>query len=164
MAAWRQSCCNPFNKVRHTVREKSQLRAVTKMCKKVPSILQGEKIWHTCRKQVSDMSEHAEPDQYNSRPFTDEQSSPYDHDYPKIELSHNLLWQTHPLNQSLLHSSGTIPLLPQNHEQWSKNTWELLRNSRKLHSKKYEKSKLQTVLKMMEMVGNEMKMMRQFQS
>ena len=58
------------------------------MCKKVPSILPGEKICHTCRKQVSDMSEHAEPDLSNSRSFIDEQSSPYDHDYPKIELSH----------------------------------------------------------------------------
>ena len=68
MAEWRQSCCNPFNKVHHTVRKKSQLRAVTKqMCKKVPSMLPGEKI---CRKQVSGMSEPTESEKSQSRSFT----------------------------------------------------------------------------------------------
>ncbi len=87
MAEWIQSCCNPFNKVHHTVRKKSQLRAVTKqMCKKVPSILPGEKICHTCRKQVSAMSEPTEPEQSHSRPFIDEQPSP-DQEYPEVEVS-----------------------------------------------------------------------------
>ena len=158
MAEWRQSCCNPFNKVRHTVREKSQLRAVTKkMCKKVPSILPGEKICHTCRKQVSDISEHAEPDQSNSRSFIDEQSSPYDHDYPKIELSHESTMtdsfsesESSPVKQyhsTLATESRTMV------NKYLRIAGETPITKRKLQSKKYKKSKLQTVLKMMEMVG-----------
>ena len=85
MAEWRQSCCNPFNKVHHTVRKKSQLRVVTKkMCKKVPSILPGEKICHTCRKQVSAVSEPTEQEQSQSRPFIVEQPSPSDQEYAEI--------------------------------------------------------------------------------
>ena len=39
---WRNSCCNPFNKVKHSVRDKSQLRTVSKsICEKFPSILPG---------------------------------------------------------------------------------------------------------------------------
>ncbi len=54
MAEWKISCCNPFNKYKHSVRDKRRLRNVTSgMCEKFPSRLQGDKICDACRKQVS---------------------------------------------------------------------------------------------------------------
>ena len=102
MAEWRQSCCNPFNKVHHTVRKKTQLRAVTKqMCKKVPSMLLGEKICHTCRKQMSGMSEFTEPEESQSRPFRDEQPSPHDdQEYLDVDPSQELPTMTDSSSES----------------------------------------------------------------
>ncbi len=55
---WRNSCCNPFNKLKHSVRDKTQLRTVTKrICEKFPSILPGDKICDSCRKKVSTVNE-----------------------------------------------------------------------------------------------------------
>ena len=55
---WRNLCCNPFNKPNHFIRKKNQLRVVTKrICEKVPSILPGEKICDSCRKQLAAESE-----------------------------------------------------------------------------------------------------------
>jgi len=47
-----------FNKPNHFIRKKNQLRVVIKrICEKVPSILPGEKICDSCRKQLSAESE-----------------------------------------------------------------------------------------------------------
>ena len=103
------------------------------------------------------MSEHAEPDLSNSRSFIDEQSSPYDHDYPKIELSHESTMtdsfsesESSPVKQyhsTLATESRTMV------NKYLRIAGETPITKRKLQSKKYKKSKLQTVLKMMEMVG-----------
>ena len=55
---WQNICCNPFNKPNHFITKKNQLRVVTKrICEKVPSILPGEKICDSCRKQLAAESE-----------------------------------------------------------------------------------------------------------
>ena len=158
MAEWRQSCCNPFNKVHHTVRKKSLLRAVTKqMCNKVPSMLPGEKICHTCRKKVSAMSTPTEPEQSQSRPLIDEQPSPHDHEYPEIEVSQE------PTMTDSSSESDSSPI-KQYHanlatesrtrvNQYLRVVGETPITKRKLQSKKYKKSKLHTIVKMMEKAG-----------
>ena len=71
---WRNLCCNPFNRPHHLIRKKSQLRIVTKrMCEKVPSILPGEKICDSCRKELAAKSEQQSlpQEQSDSSPESD---------------------------------------------------------------------------------------------
>ena len=168
MAEWRQSCCNPFNKVHHTVRKKSQLRAVTKqMCKKVPSMLPGEKICHTCRKQVSGMSEPTESEKSQSRSFIEEQPSPYNQEYPEIELGQEPT-MTDSSSDSDSSSSSDSSLIKQylttesrtRVNDYLKVAGETPITKRKLQSKKYKKRKFHTIVKMMERVGIDEKPMQ----
>ena len=55
---WKNSCCNPLINVKHSVRDNSWLRTVTKsICQKSVLILPGEKICDLCGKKLSTMSE-----------------------------------------------------------------------------------------------------------
>ena len=127
---WRNLCCNPFNKPHHIIRNKSQLRVVTKaMCEKFPSILRGEKICDACRKQLAKVSTPRKqvsppPEQSDISPESDvESSSDEVFDDPKATLT---------VANEYLDAIGETPL-----------------TKRKLRSKQYRRQKVEAVTAMM---------------
>ncbi len=117
MAQWRNSCCNPFDKVHHNVRNKAQLRTVTKaMCKKFPlRILPGEMICHTCRKQAMIESEYI-PDLESIEEHLPATNNSSDSDIPEASTSPVKKYQASVATESratineLLTSFGQTPL------------------------------------------------------
>lgn len=57
VSQWINVCCNPFGKPSHFVRNKKQLRSVSaEMIAKAPSLVHGQKICASCRKQLAQAS------------------------------------------------------------------------------------------------------------
>lgn len=141
---WRHSCCNPFNKVKHSVRDRSQLRTVTKsICEKFPSILPGEKICDSCRKKLSTVSEV--PKQ-QVQLFDQSISSV---DYPETDYSFESS-----LPSPEQHFKASVAV------QSRERTNEYLRNmgvtpitKRKLQSRKYQKKKVEAITRMLQTAG-----------
>ena len=103
------------------------------------------------------MSEPTEPEQSQSGPFIDEQPSPCDQEYPETELS-----QEPTMTDSS--SESDCSSIKQYHatlatesrtriNKYLRIAGESPITKRKLQSKKYKKSKLRTIVKMMENVG-----------
>lgn len=141
---WRNSCCNPFNKVKHSVRDKSQLRTVTKsICEKFPSILLGDKICDSCRKNLSTVSEipqvQVEPlDQsissldFLETNYSSESTSPS----PVKQFQASVTQQSREKANKYLRDVGVTPI-----------------TKRKLQSRKYQKKKMETITRMLQMSG-----------
>lgn len=122
-------CCNPLNKLNHRVREKSQLRSVTKrLCEKFPSLLRGDKICDSCRKQLGPKPKTTEDKEKESDDLFDLDSSfgcdSFEEDY-LAETANNQL-----------QNIGFTPM-----------------NKRKLRTKKYQHKKLESVTTVLEKAG-----------
>ena len=123
-------------------------------------MLQGEKICHTCRKQVSDMSEPTESEKSQSRSFIEEQPSPYNQEYPEIELGQEPTMTDSSSDSDSSSSSDSSPIKQYlttesrtRVNDYLKVAGETPITKRKLQSKKYKKRKFHTIVKMMERVG-----------
>ena len=139
---WRNYCCNPFNKVKHNVRKKSQLRTVTKSIRqKFPSILPGDKVCHSCRKKLTTMrevpQEHAEEllQHSDSLPETDP-SSESTLPSPGSPVKQFVVEESRERANKYLVGIGITPI-----------------TTRKLQTKKYQKKKLETITKMLQTAG-----------
>ena len=125
---WRNVCCNPFNKLKHNVKDRSQLRTVTKRtCEEFPSILPGEKI---CRKKLSSVSvipTAPEKVEFSNQPFS---SSETDHSSESFTASSVKEFQASVAKESreraneYFRAIGTTPI-----------------TKRKLQSRKYQKKR-----------------------
>ena len=118
---WHNLC---FDKPRHFIRKRSHLRVVTKaMCEKFPSILRGEKICDTCRKQLAT----ATPRKQVSPPQEESESSlESDVEFPADE-------EFDDSKATLALAIGVTPV-----------------TRRKLRSKQYRRQKLQAVTEMIQ--------------
>ena len=123
---WKNTCCNPFQKVNHSSKRKN-LRPVTKwMCLKVPSIVEGSKICDSCRKELATYDPELKDSVCDaeltpiSPPCSDE--VPYTDTATSMSL----------LNQ-YLHNTGETPI-----------------TKTKMRSKKYSKQKVDRMVKSME--------------
>ncbi len=127
--AWRDKCCNPFNKQRHNSKKKS-LRPVTKAMSEVDCKLGlqiGSRICNGCRVQLSGIREA----QSLSESPTSVPSSPLSASFVEAERLESLQ-----LVSECLQGLGETPA-----------------TKRKTRSKKYSKDKLARVT---EMMGNAM--------
>ena len=123
---WKNTCCNPFQKINHSSKRKS-LRPVTKwMCRKVPSIIEGSKICDDCRKKivkfVPELSDSASDTEFESTSPACSDEKPYTD--PSISVS---------LLNQYLHDVGDTPI-----------------TKRRMKSKKYSKQKVERMVRSME--------------
>ena len=136
---WKNDCCNPFNCAKHNVRSKSRLRTVTKrICEKFPSVLPGDKICDSCRKKLSTVSKI--PQQVDvsttytcSSPDLPDCSS---ESSPEKKYEAAIAEESREKTNEYLNNIGMTPI-----------------TKRKLQSKKYQKSKVETITQMLQKVG-----------
>ena len=144
---WRNSCCNPFNKVKHSVRDKSRLRTFTKcICEMFPSILPGDKICDSCRKKLSTVSEIPQEqvellDQsissldFRKTEYSSESTLPS----PVKQFQASVADQSRERANEHLRDIGVTPII-----------------KRKLQSRKYQKKKVETITRILQIKWQEL--------
>ena len=145
---WKNSCCNPFNKAKHSVKKRAMLRTVSKsVCEKFPSILPGDKICDNCRKQLATVSEIQQ--KHEEQPTELEVSqlsvdfsllSLYDHSDPPSPIKHLQASVSCDKVNKYLRDVGETPI-----------------TKRKLRGKKYKKQKVEAITKTLQMAGLDQK-------
>lgn len=160
---WRNSCCNPFNKVKHSVRDKSRLRIVSKSIReRFPSILPGDKVCDSCRLKISAMMTQIPQDQVE---LLDQSSAPQE---PQELLDQSSSYldvseadhSPQPTSPSPVKQLDVAAVAEESREKVNEYLTGLGMTpitKRKLQSKKYQKKKLKKITEMLQMAGIEEK-------
>ena len=143
---WKNSCCNPFNKVKHNVKRRTMLRTVPKsVCEKFPSILPGDKICDNCRKQLAVMNETAQK-HTEQPPELDQFQDLLSLDFSSLSLSDK---SAPPSPARQLQSS----IARDSRDKVKRDVGETPITKRKLRARKYQKQKVEAITQMLQVAG-----------